>query len=264
MTGGCLGCSGIQRSHTCGREPSAVSQTATTVLVVTGDPLSSLAGRVRDELAEADRHYLSAAEHAANAGDALREAKAQVKHGEWLPWLKDNVPGLSRRHATNLMKLGKARANGLSLEDMSLRDGLKAIAPHKTNGKHVAHLEESETSNPLETSEPPEPQTALEAAMPEPPETVDAEFTVVEPKAPAEPAPLEPWSALAWHIAEAKRLIEEFLQTAVNTDKRHRLDHTADRLDDVADLLGYSPTMLETAAGLVAQAQLLSDEGEDE
>jgi hypothetical protein len=37
--------------------------------------------------------------HAIEAGQRLAEAKKLVGHGEWLPWLKANVPGISARTA---------------------------------------------------------------------------------------------------------------------------------------------------------------------
>ena len=43
------------------------------------------------------------------AGDLLIEAKAQVKHGQWLPWLSDHVQ-ISERTAQLYIRLAKNRA----------------------------------------------------------------------------------------------------------------------------------------------------------
>jgi hypothetical protein len=53
--------------------------------------LTDLAFRIRAEheaVAGAIRQTLT---HAMAAGDLLIEAKAQLKHGQWLPWLKSIV-----------------------------------------------------------------------------------------------------------------------------------------------------------------------------
>jgi hypothetical protein len=45
------------------------------------------------------------------AGELLIEAKAQLRHGQWLPWLQDNC-NLSERTAQLYMRLAKNRADG--------------------------------------------------------------------------------------------------------------------------------------------------------
>src|SRR6266536_3535382 len=46
--------------------------------------------------------------HRMSAGDLLIEAKAQVPHGEWLPWLESNL-AMSDRSARVWMQLAKGR-----------------------------------------------------------------------------------------------------------------------------------------------------------
>src|SRR5205823_6159974 len=46
--------------------------------------------RIRDAHLEVASHFRRAAKHARKAGGLLLKAKAQVAHGGWLPWLKDN------------------------------------------------------------------------------------------------------------------------------------------------------------------------------
>ena len=72
------------------------------------DDLDVLAKAVREHLqasANAAQNFL---EHTLDAGDALIRAKAQVKHGEWLPWLK--LCDLSADKAERYMKLARHRA----------------------------------------------------------------------------------------------------------------------------------------------------------
>jgi hypothetical protein len=71
--------------------------------------LTVLAARIRAEH-EAVRGLLHAVvERAMAAGDLLIEAKAQVPHGQWLPWLQDHVQ-ISERTAQLYMRLAKNRA----------------------------------------------------------------------------------------------------------------------------------------------------------
>ena len=60
-------------------------------------PLPTLVPLIRDALA-------SGAEQYRRAGLLLREAKAQLKHGDWLPWLQEHF-ALSPRTASGYMRL---------------------------------------------------------------------------------------------------------------------------------------------------------------
>jgi hypothetical protein len=68
------------------------------------------------------------------AGIALREAKAKLGHGQWLPWLKDNCD-VSERHANNYMKLAankpkldeKLRTKSATIADLTLTQALRLI-----------------------------------------------------------------------------------------------------------------------------------------
>jgi hypothetical protein len=95
------------------------------------DDLDVLAKAVREHLqasASAAQNFL---EHALDAGDALIRAKAQVKHGEWLPWLK--LCDLSEDNAERYMKLARHRAelNSAGVRNLSLSAALKLVAKKK-------------------------------------------------------------------------------------------------------------------------------------
>jgi Protein of unknown function (DUF3102) len=98
------------------------------------DDLDALAKEVCKHLqasAAAAQNFL---EHALAAGDALIRAKAQVKHGDWLKWLKSC--DLSADTAERYMKLARHRAelNSARLRNLSLSAALKLIAkPKSTN-----------------------------------------------------------------------------------------------------------------------------------
>ena len=93
----------------------------------------------------------SAIEHALRAGTALNEAKAQTKHGEWLPWLAENFHG-TQRTATIYMRVA---ANGTRVREMtppSIRQALKALGGG--TGAHVGHASgENEWYTPTEYAE---------------------------------------------------------------------------------------------------------------
>jgi Protein of unknown function (DUF3102) len=73
-------------------------------------------------------------EHAMAAGALLIEAKALLKHGQWLPWLRDHC-AMSDRTARLYTRLAKNRAQiegqiG-NVADLSVRGAVALIAPPK-------------------------------------------------------------------------------------------------------------------------------------
>ena len=94
------------------------------------DDLDVLAKAVREHLqasANAAQNFL---EHTLDAGDALIRAKAQVKHGEWLPWLK--LCDLSADKAERYMKLARHWGlNSAGVRNLSLGAALKLVAKKK-------------------------------------------------------------------------------------------------------------------------------------
>lgn len=66
------------------------------------DTLTQLAGEITDLYLSAEHKAKRAFETAGDAvndallcGKKLNEAKARLKHGEWLPWLRENCPEIS-------------------------------------------------------------------------------------------------------------------------------------------------------------------------
>jgi hypothetical protein len=87
----------------------------------------------QDEDRRAQEHGRASLEHARRAGEALAAAKSQVVHGEWLPWLRERVPDLSARMATNYMVIARRwpeieDANQKRVSDLSLRGALAYLA----------------------------------------------------------------------------------------------------------------------------------------
>ena len=65
-----------------------------------------LAQRIREEIAAARKAARSSIDHALRAGELLTEAKAGMAHGEWRPWLDENVQ-IADRTARAYMRLAR-------------------------------------------------------------------------------------------------------------------------------------------------------------
>jgi hypothetical protein len=75
-----------------------------------------LAARITAEHSAVSIALSDSVRHAVAAGEMLIEAKAQVPHGQWLPWLRDNCT-MSERTAQLYMRCAKSR------EDIEKRMG---------------------------------------------------------------------------------------------------------------------------------------------
>src|SRR6266446_10095590 len=71
--------------------------------------LADLAARIRTEHEATSASLQRGVQHAMTAGDLLLEAKAQVPHGQWLPWLSEHC-AISERTAQLYMRVAKNRA----------------------------------------------------------------------------------------------------------------------------------------------------------
>jgi hypothetical protein len=84
-------------------------------------PLHELVRFIRDDLERGDEAALQAGlPHYRAAGQKMLEAKAQLRHGEFEPWLKRNF-GISARQCRLYMRLAEAE-NGSALPFSSLRN----------------------------------------------------------------------------------------------------------------------------------------------
>ena len=92
--------------------------------------LSDLVTRIEAEHAAVGQAFGSALAHAIAAGELLIEAKRQVKHGEWRPWIEANckVPARTARHYMALARRKKRLCdeNGNVLP-LSVHDALHAM-----------------------------------------------------------------------------------------------------------------------------------------
>ena len=91
--------------------------------------LSSLAASINAEHDAAEHAARSAVDHARRAGALLIDAKAQLPHGSWLPWLAEHCPTISERTAQVYMQL--AKANPQRVAGLSVREALAVLSEPK-------------------------------------------------------------------------------------------------------------------------------------
>ena len=103
-----------------------------------GKPLATLANAINSEHEAACRSVRQGLEHARHAGDLLLEAKAQVKHGEWLPWLEAHVHAKTIDRETydsrmarenEVLALARMELHDTEVEELDV-EGLLGFAAH--------------------------------------------------------------------------------------------------------------------------------------
>jgi hypothetical protein len=94
--------------------------------------LAQLALTVTTEHKASIESAVSAIEHARRAGLALLEAKAQLPHGAWLPWLLEHCPMVSERTAQRYMRLAEnwtaIEAKATRVSDLPIRQALTLLS----------------------------------------------------------------------------------------------------------------------------------------
>lgn len=102
-----------------------------TDIVARKSTLPELAEEIGREVEQAERAWRDAVGHAIRAGELLVEAKAKIKHGEWLSWLEANFPG-SARSAQDYMRLAANAEDARRVAHLGVRGALKQLAAPKT------------------------------------------------------------------------------------------------------------------------------------
>lgn len=93
--------------------------------------LGDLARLANEAHRRAEGAAVSALEHAREAGEHLTRAKAQCRHGEWLPWLEANFEGTertARNYITVARRWDELTENRQRVADLSLRAALAELA----------------------------------------------------------------------------------------------------------------------------------------
>jgi Protein of unknown function (DUF3102) len=100
--------------------------------------LSRLARQINAEHGHVRQAQEAMAGHARRAGELLVDAKKQVQHGEWLPWLAANCPDVSPDTAQVYMRIARRwpdlpaeRARFLSIRECLTILGPKDPRPHR-------------------------------------------------------------------------------------------------------------------------------------
>jgi hypothetical protein len=108
--------------------------------------LGDLAARIRTEHEAAGAAIKRGVQHAMAAGDLLNEAKAQLKHGQWLPWLKGNC-AIPSRTARLYMTLARGRtiieAQIGNVANFTMRDAAALLAEANARSEAFALLEDA-------------------------------------------------------------------------------------------------------------------------
>jgi Protein of unknown function (DUF3102) len=135
--------------------------------------LADLAARIKAEHEAAEAANKRGLEHAINAGRLLLEAKAQVTHGRWLPWLGEHCR-VPERTAQAYMQVARSfdgpvgkpspsqgqapggdDAKALRVADLSFRNALQSLAVDRAKfvGREIRHMrrEDARSRFTLET-----------------------------------------------------------------------------------------------------------------
>lgn len=104
--------------------------------------LCNLAGAINREHALSLQAFRDGLNHAIAAGQLLCQAKGQLKHGEWLPWLGEHCPEISRRLAQKYMQVAAKAPHVAHLP--SLRQALRELAQPDDDELSVHFSSESE------------------------------------------------------------------------------------------------------------------------
>lgn len=116
--------------------------------------LPELATAINAEHDAAERAARKAIEHAKAAGEKLLLAKAQVEHGQWLPWLSAHCPELADRTARAYMRLARNWAQltlkTATVADLTINDALKLLnAPEPDSDPITSDLLSADEPEPL-------------------------------------------------------------------------------------------------------------------
>lgn len=99
--------------------------------------LPILAAEIRKAHADVQEAAKTAAERAIEAGHALIEAKELLKHGEWLPWLREHCE-LPERTAQAYMRLARSGIKSATVADLGLKAALASLSTPRSERSGAA------------------------------------------------------------------------------------------------------------------------------
>lgn len=197
---------------------------------VVPESLDDLAQAANEQHRLANDHAAKAIEHAFRCGEYLTKAKANVKHGEWLPWLEQNFEGTART-ATNYMLIFRRQdeiQNRKHVSDLGVRGALE----------HLREIDEARRPPEMELVTPdpespdmPEPERQAVSLLAEmPAEEINEALTQYTKKKNKERQKEERRAQRAAERAEAAEKME-----SIKLDDRVQVVH-ADFRDALGDL----------------------------
>jgi hypothetical protein len=121
-------------------------------------PLADIAVRINEAHDQVSASARSTIEAAMEAGRLLIQAKDQVGHGGWLPWLKANT-SVSERTAQAYMKLARDLPKSAVTADLTLDGALKLlVAPEADPKRRDAHRSAASPRSSKVEVLPPQPK----------------------------------------------------------------------------------------------------------
>jgi DNA modification methylase len=139
------------------REPAPETENAVSEHLNNNQPanaqaatLADLAVRINAEHSEVVRALRLGLSHAIAAGNALLEAKALLKHGQWLPWLNDNCL-ISERTASLYMRLARHAPDlkSATVADLTIREAVTLINDAAEPDSAAPSIPRSVTAKPI-------------------------------------------------------------------------------------------------------------------
>lgn len=100
-------------------------------MTITITALDAIAARANDAHRQVNRSSSETLSLAKQAGEILQEAKSDLKHGEWIPWLESNFEGSVRTAQLYLQVFenwAQLEANTQHVSHLSLRGALASIS----------------------------------------------------------------------------------------------------------------------------------------
>ena len=116
--------------------------------------LDSLAATINAAHADAQAHAATAVERALVAGNLLNKVKAQLKHGEFLPWCKAHCPAINHRTLQSYMRVARELPVEMrSTSHLSVREALRLVS-----GDAEDHAAQPDLLTPAAPAPAPEPK----------------------------------------------------------------------------------------------------------
>lgn len=116
------------------------------------EAMQGLARQINAAHASAENALRASLGHARTAGELLVQAKAQCKHGQWLPWLREHVR-CSARTAQAYMRIAsrwsELEAKAQAIAHLTFEDGLKLLAESNEPPETDEQLQQRQRLQPI-------------------------------------------------------------------------------------------------------------------